>query len=248
MHPLVRVNSMVVSLTVVIMYELVPISGQLPSITPRYIVDFFGQGLFLAGIGLLGTIGVYTFLFLALRLAIDQVRLIKKLALGPSYVEGTWVGFYGPEGGETYYAIDVYKQTLTTTSVHGEGYSTTTRQTRASWDSDFVRADADLIEFICEVTMFPSPSPTINGIAKFPSPPPTINAITKLRWITRPRFWKTLRNKLLRKFAAAELSGTSVNINDVTMKVRMFKFSDDTDWPSPVPLTAAANYHNSVKP
>ena len=241
MRPLVRVNSMVASLTVVIMYELVPISSQLPNIAPQYIVEFFGKSLFLAGISLLGTIGVYTSLFLVFRLAIDHLRWVKKLALGPSYVEGTWVGFYGAPGKETFYAIDVYKQTLTTTTTEGTGFSSAGIM-RARWESDFVRADGDLIEFICVVEMFSN------------APTPTTNAITKLKWIRRPGLWKAFANKLSRliplwKPTPAEVQGTSVNINDERMNVRMFKFSDDTNWPSSEAntLRAAAEYHKSVK-
>ena len=232
MHPLVRVNSLVASMTVIIMYELIKISGQLPSITPQHIIDFFGQTLFTTGVSFLGTIGIYTVLFLALRLAIERVRWIKRLALGPAYVEGTWIGYYGTPGGDTHYAIDVYKQTLTATSIRGKGFSATTGEPRATWKSDFVRTDSDLIEFICVVTMFRGP--------------PKINAVTEFHWIGRPGLLKTLFNKCRGKFVAPEIEGTSVNINDVTMIVRMFKFSNNTDWPTPEPFDRITEYHKMI--
>jgi hypothetical protein len=117
--------------------------------------------------------------------------------------------------------------------MHGKGFSSTTGQTRAKWSSNFVRVDSDFIQFICDVTMF--------------ADPPKTSAITEFRWITRPRLVKTLVKRLRGEFAAAEIEGASVNINDVTMEVRMYKFNDDTNWPSPEPLNLIADYRKIVK-
>jgi hypothetical protein len=226
MSPVTRFNSLVLSVTVFLMFILVPIVHPLieTHFTPQWIIDHGGQiaaRLFASLIGVLGALVVYTFLVWLLDLLIGRVRLVKKLVLGPAYVEGTWVGFYGPVASR-FLAIDVYEQTFTDTSIKGVGYKilpSGATEEHAYWHSQMVHIDpvAGSLDFYCVVNLLPKE---------------TTDAITKFTFSRR------------RKSAPpTQLRGDSANVKDGNkLPVRMVKLNDDTTYDEKVALEAAKKH------
>ena len=226
MSPLTKFNSLVLSVTVFVMFILVPIIHPLieTHFTPQWIVDHGGQigtRVFASLIGVLGAFVVYSFLVWLLDFLIGRVRLVKKIVLGPAYVEGTWIGYYGPQT-ERFLVIDVYEQTFTNTSIKGVGYKfipNGAAEQRAHWNSQMVHIDpvAGTLDFYCVVNLIPKE---------------TTDAITKFMF-SRQR----------KSAPPTQLTGNSANIKDgVKLPVHMVKFSDETNCDDQKTLDAAKKY------
>jgi hypothetical protein len=226
MHPVTRFNSLVLSLTIFIMFILVPIVHPLIEmhLTPKWIVDHGGQigkQIFAAVIGVLGSFVIYSFLVWLLDFLIGRVRSVKKFVLGPAYVEGTWVGYYGTQD-ERFLAIDVYEQTFTGTSIKGFGYKLLTNgatEEHAHWDSQMVHIDpiAGSLDFYCVVNLIPKE---------------TTDAITKFKFL-RPR----------KGSPPTALTGDSANMKDgIKLPVHMFKMNEFTTYDEKAALDAARQH------
>ncbi len=160
MQPVIKLNYYVVSITVTIMFLAVPKASVIINthLTPEFIAEYGGQTgktSYTILIGALASLAVYKLLLLGLQWTFENIRPLRKRILGPYFVEGTWVGFYGISA-TPYYAIDVYEQTFTRTTIKGWGYVSKEEQ-RANWESDMVHIDPSRrsLAFICTVNFFP---------------------------------------------------------------------------------------------
>jgi hypothetical protein len=208
------------------MFIVIPIVHPLIEMhfTPQWVIDHTGDvgvRLFASLIGVLGALVLYSFLVWVLDLLISRVRLVKKIVLGPAYVEGTWVGYYGLQP-DVFLAIDVYEQTFIDTSIKGVGYKILPNgapEIRAHWDSQMVHIDpeAGSLDFYCVVRLIPAE---------------TTDAVTKFRFFRRRK-----------SSPPTQLMGDSANMKDgVKLPVQMFKLNDDTTYDENIALQAAKQH------
>ncbi len=176
MKPAIKINSFILMITVFFMFLLAPKAQKIVNdeLTPSWVGDYFptyGQEVFASILGVLGAYITYRLLMAALQRLIGRIRLVKKWVLGASYVEGTWVGFYGTPD-NIYYAIDVYEQTLTDTTLKGSGYeilASGKRKPRANWVAELVNINPGIgrLNFYCNVDFISDESRTDEAITKF---------------------------------------------------------------------------------
>lgn len=69
-----------------------------------------------------GSLGFYRLLLTAAMLLADRVQRLKRLVLGPAFVEGTWVGLAEPSVGEFAIVIDRISQSWDAIEINGIGY------------------------------------------------------------------------------------------------------------------------------
>jgi hypothetical protein len=222
MHAINKFNYFVIGTTIFIMFLLFPKLKPLVDthFTPDIITTYVGQtgkDIFSAAIGLLVSLGVYKSLAFSVHGAFSNIRYVKKFFLGPAFVEGTWVGFYGPKD-KPYYAIDVFEQSLANTSMFGGSYLNQSEQ-RSNWIGRIVHIDetARILSFHCEVSIISENKKT--------------DAITEFMLVRG-------NNNVPHR-----MNGNSSNISDGHMiEVHMKKLSDNTVYDKVAALNAAIEY------
>lgn len=116
MSPIAKFNSLVVAVTTAIMYFLWILISK---ISP----DFFGKNWLITNVvAILSSLGFYRLLTSVMKRLFIEIRFIKKIVLGDSYLEGTWVGFYISETREVRYLYETYEQSLEDVLISGYSY------------------------------------------------------------------------------------------------------------------------------
>jgi hypothetical protein len=232
MLPVVRLNAIVASLTVSVMYLV--LTG-LWWLEAKYnfreaIKPYFDPAvayLALFTLGAVGSLGAYKSLASGLRILLENVRPLRRLIMGPLYVEGTWVGFNMIKN-QTYYVVDRYEQSLTgTVTVRGNGWKGIPRQAvarRAHWvsKSGFIESGAGTLSFLSNVSLIEENT--------------SCDAVTLL----------TFRRKDDRS-PPTELHGYSINIIanpliNIMTDIYLSKFSEDTGIDESEALQGAINF------
>jgi hypothetical protein len=118
MKPELRFHSYVTVGTIVVMYFV--IANVVPSLPPaggiaEYVVPPLGA--------LLMSLGVYTFAAKTLQTMSRRLKLVKRHLLGPSYLNGTWVGSF-EEQGTVYDTVEHLEQTLSSLKIRGQAPNT----------------------------------------------------------------------------------------------------------------------------
>lgn len=90
----------------------------------------------------LTSVGVYRLLTMALRWLMGKFECIRALVLGPSYVNGTWVGWFRGHTNEFRYMVEHFEQTLDSVVIRGWSY-TNGKTFHGHWLSDSVVIGAD---------------------------------------------------------------------------------------------------------
>lgn len=184
----------VLSLTVSIMYIIAPQIKLL--LESQFYFAIFGLGSGIAFYKLL-TIGL-------IRLA-ESNNCVKKLFLGPYYLNGTWVGWFG-NNNEKFYVVDRFEQSLTSLQINGVARLENNLDERATWKSEAVAIDVEKgsLKFLCEV-----------DFANNTSAP----AVTNFRFTRNHKYDPPFR-----------IDGSSTNINDpkTRMEIHQIKLSSNT--------------------
>lgn len=91
----------------------------------------------------LGSAGFYQLVALGLSWLYEHFRLLRRLVLGPEYVEGTWIGCYRNERGDKKFTVEHFDQTLDGVVVRGHAYNDDANNTEhATWISTSVAVNA----------------------------------------------------------------------------------------------------------
>lgn len=91
--------------------------------------------------GLLVSAGVYRFLALGVRWAMERSNLVRSFVLGPHYLHGTWIGWFRGHAGDLRFTVEHYVQDLDSIVIVGRSY-TASGEGHGYWLSDAVAIDA----------------------------------------------------------------------------------------------------------
>lgn len=115
MTPLAKFNSFVVTATTIIMYVL--------WLGIKKYVDVNSDWIVLITILTAATsLGFYRCVTNILKWLFQKFRFIKKIILGDSYLEGTWVGFFASNDGSIRYLYEIYEQDLDGIVISGHSF------------------------------------------------------------------------------------------------------------------------------
>ncbi|RZF30125.1 hypothetical protein EVC45_08925 [Paraburkholderia sp. UYCP14C] len=128
MTPEQRFHSYVTAGTVLIMFYFIQHIVPLLTFTPS--VD----QLIKPGVTLLSAVGIYKSLASALVKITKKWRWVKRKLLGPSYVNGTWIGKFEASDGEPIYTVEHFEQSLSSLKIRGQAFHADGRS-YAHWKS-----------------------------------------------------------------------------------------------------------------
>jgi len=161
MNPLERFHSLVTAATVVIMFGVLVF---LPRFTDGHAVT----ALMAPIIALLGSPCIYRALSWSLALTLKRLRLLRSCLLGPSYIEGTWVGYNLISHEELHLVVEIVDQDLNNVTLKGESYDVE-GQFLARWHSVSVGLDVTnarlIYAYSCDSVQ--PREKVIKGIAEF---------------------------------------------------------------------------------
>src|SRR6478752_3955580 len=103
MKPLFKVYAGINSITISVMLSL------LLFVKP-FLEQYNNYKMAKYGIAILTTMTIYTFLYTGLKFLFDRTLWVKKLILGNSFIEGTWIGSF-KNGTKTIYTVEKFEQT-----------------------------------------------------------------------------------------------------------------------------------------
>lgn len=112
MSPEIRFHSFVTSLTTLIVFSVWSFYLQIVSKYP--ISSVIVASIF--------TLGVYRLVNMIFLVIFREVKCIKKLILGASYMEGTWVGFFVGHQNNIRYLVETFEQDLSLLKIRGRVY------------------------------------------------------------------------------------------------------------------------------
>jgi hypothetical protein len=131
LSPEYKLHSIIVTITIFTMYRILTSD----------IIQFKDLSFIIGGlITFITSAGFYRLLFVILSWILGRSILFKKLILGSTYMEGTWVGFYRGRSGKYYFLIETYEQTLTSLNIRGSSYAED-GSVHASWNSVALNID-----------------------------------------------------------------------------------------------------------
>ncbi len=87
------------------------------------------------------SIGIYRLLTIVLLAAFRKSSWVKKFILGPSYMEGTWIGFFIGHDEKTRFFIEAFEQDLSGLVIRGKGFREN-GEYHGSWISDNTEINA----------------------------------------------------------------------------------------------------------
>lgn len=116
MSPVGKFNSIIVTVTTMVMYSLWICITQ---IDEKNIQKY---GVLIVIITALSSLGFYRLANDFLKLLFKNNKFIKKFILGDKYLEGTWVGVYVGINGEIRYIFETYEQNLEGVLISGYSY------------------------------------------------------------------------------------------------------------------------------
>jgi hypothetical protein len=128
MKPEHRFHSYVTAATVLVMFYF--IQHVVPLLTFSPALDQFLK----PGVSLLSALGIYKSLASLLLGTVRRWKWVKRLLLGASYMNGTWIGKFQTSAGETIYTVEHFEQTLSSLKIHGQAFHTD-GSSYGYWDS-----------------------------------------------------------------------------------------------------------------
>jgi hypothetical protein len=116
MDALKRINGLCLTLTVFIFAVATPFIEQISHFP--WIPQTFTKSL----AAFIASVGGYSLVVNTLPGLADSWKPLKKFFIGPSYVEGTWVGFYITKENEVRYIVEVFEQNNFNVNLRGVSY------------------------------------------------------------------------------------------------------------------------------
>jgi hypothetical protein len=135
MSPVAKFNALLASTTVSIMFIVVVY------LAPQV----HGAGRYAPVLGLIGgfllSAGAYSLLSIALRWLMERSHFVRALVLGPSYMHGTWIGWFRGHSGDLRYMVEHFNQDLDSLVITGHSFHADGSD-HGHWNSDAVALDA----------------------------------------------------------------------------------------------------------
>lgn len=112
MNPLIRLHSIVISVTTLIIFSIWELLASSTSNHP--IINI--------ALTVIASVGAYRLLILIIKAITLNIRFLKKLIFGTQYIEGVWVGFFIGKSGNVRYYIEIFEQDFESITIKGKGY------------------------------------------------------------------------------------------------------------------------------
>lgn len=169
MKPIIRFNTIVLSLTTTVVFGMwygislllleYPEWFNNPENNKYTIIGFFATSLL--------SVGVYRLIYLLVSYLVNKFNFIKKIFFSSYYLEGTWVGFYiGIKGKERFF-IETFEQNLDILVIKGTAFDEN-KKIHSFWTSESINLDIEKGELSYQYKVRATkekPDPT--GIAYF---------------------------------------------------------------------------------
>lgn len=111
-----------------VMYFVIQHAVPLLDVNPRIAVYLKPLGT------LLLSIGIYKLLATLLLASSRKIKFVKRHLLGPSYLNGTWVGKFRTSESSIVYSVEHFEQTLSSLKIRGQAFSVAD-ESYAYWNS-----------------------------------------------------------------------------------------------------------------
>jgi hypothetical protein len=134
MSPAARLNALLASVTVSMMFGLITVAHQAPAVSGKL------STITAAALGLLLSAGVYRFLALGVGWLLHRSLWVRRLVFGPHFLHGTWIGFFIGYAGDKRFVIEHYDQDLDGLVMRGRSY-TYQQQFHGHWTSEATAID-----------------------------------------------------------------------------------------------------------
>lgn len=130
MKPVIRFNSIALSLSTLIIFSLWEILNKIHDLFPSLIIFT----------GLIISLSVYRLVVNLLAYLLDKSMIVKKFIYGSSYLEGTWIGFYIGVNGSVRYLIERHEQEFDSLVIKGKSFDDNLNF-HSMWTADAVSID-----------------------------------------------------------------------------------------------------------
>lgn len=135
MSPSAQFNAILAGSTVLVMYFLVTYVGPLLKSASSDYPFLLPIAAFLT------SVGVYRLLTMGFRWLMERWEWLRKLALGPDYLNGTWIGWFRGHSNEFRYMIEYFEQDLDTLVIRGYSF-TSDKKRHGNWHSTSYSIDS----------------------------------------------------------------------------------------------------------
>lgn len=144
MKPIIRFNSIVISLTTLVVFGIWLLISKLLLTNPEWFKNPDNNLYNFLGIILTAfmSIGVYRIFLNLCSYLVNNSLFIRKMIFKSSFLEGTWVGFYIGVSGNVRYLIETFEQNFDSVIIRGKSFNEL-QNFHSTWISDNVNIDVN---------------------------------------------------------------------------------------------------------
>ena len=169
MKPIIKFNTIVLSMTTTVVFGIWLYISQLILTYPEWFKESSNNKYNLLGIIMVGliSIGVYRLFFLITSYFVNNCQWIKRQVFSSYYLEGIWVGFYIGVSGNVRYLIETFEQNIDGLVIKGTSYDEN-KNLHSFWTSESINFDSEKGELSYQYKVRSTKEkPDPNGIAYF---------------------------------------------------------------------------------
>lgn len=105
------------------------------------IIKVFANSPLLSGSAtIVASVGLYRLLAVGLEWLFRRILLVRRWIFGPSFMHGTWIGYFVGHAGDKRYTVEHYDQELDGLSIAGRSF-TIGKELHAQWNSNSIGID-----------------------------------------------------------------------------------------------------------
>ncbi len=145
MNPAAKFHGLTAALTILVML------GAIIYIVPLLKIAVNVPLLF-GFVAIVGAVGIYRLLAVGLEWLFRRVLLIRRWIFGPSFMHGTWVGYFIGHAGNKHYTIEHYDQEIEGLSITGRSF-TADQNLYSQWQSNSIGMDVRQGSLIFKATL-----------------------------------------------------------------------------------------------
>jgi hypothetical protein len=133
MNPAAKFHGLIATMTIFVMFWA--ITYAVPAI------KFAANTPLLSGFAtIVASVGIYRLLAVGLEWLFRRVLLVRRWIFGPSFMHGTWIGYFIGHAGDKRYTIEHYDQELDGLAIAGRSF-TAEKKLHAQWHSNSIGID-----------------------------------------------------------------------------------------------------------
>lgn len=169
MSPAARFHALISTLTILVMFGLITyaVPRLLIYANPTLTTGGWVNALLSGSIAFLGSVGAYRLLAWGLTWLLHRSSRVRSWIFGPSFLHGTWVGFFIGHAGDKRFTVEKFDQDLDGLVINGRSYMDN-RQLHGQWTSEATSVDARSGRLIYTYSFdVGSRSITLDGICTF---------------------------------------------------------------------------------